>query len=300
MLKPLIIPVIHHRDRETTLAEAKLAIECDADGVMLISHAGKDEELLEVAGAAQRASRLFPVGVNLLSMSAIDAAKCAQELGLSWVWADAMGVTSRGLDEMGQQLQDFARVHPQMTLFAGVAFKYQEPEPDPVEAAHQARLAGFVPTTSGAATGQAPDIEKIRSMGRSGVLAIASGMTPENVGSYAPFLTHVFVATGVGRTEYHIDPAKLSRLVKVAREAALEGADIYGLMADMMASSLTGRMMGFSREELIARFKASQPNAMAFRQLVLKSLADAKAAMVSRADGAQFAGPVIDLTALKH
>jgi hypothetical protein len=39
---------------------------------------------------------------------------------------------------------------------------------------------------------------------------------------------------------------------------------------------------------------------MAFRQLVLKSLADAKAAMVSRADGAQFAGPVIDLTALKH
>ena len=295
--------MIHHIDPDTTLAEAKLAIDCDADGVMLISHTGKDEELLEVACAAQRATRLFPVGVNLLSMSALDAAKRAQELGLSWVWADSMGVTSRGLDAMGQQMQDFARAHPEMTLFAGVAFKYQKPEPDPAEAAHQARLAGFVPTTSGVGTGHAPDIEKIRSMGQSGVLAIASGMTPENVGFYAPYLTHVLVATGVGRTEHHIDPAKLSRLAKVARDAALDGADIYGLMADMMASSLTGRMMGFTREELIARFKASHPDAKAFRQVVLASMAEAKAAMISHTDGSQFAGPVMDLTGktgLKH
>ena len=50
-------------------------------------------------------------------------------------------------------------------------------------------------------------------MGEGGALAITSGMTPENVATYAPALTHILVATGVSRTEHHIDPAKLTALI---------------------------------------------------------------------------------------
>ena len=67
-------------------------------------------------------------------------------------------------------------------------------------------------------TGHAPDPQKIFAMGEGGALAIASGMTPENVATYAPALTHILVATGVSRTEHHIDPAKLSALIGQLRQ----------------------------------------------------------------------------------
>ena len=97
MLKPFVIPVIHHLDRATSLHQCKTAIHAGADGVMLISHTGRDDELLQVAAEAQRASPLFPVGVNLLSMKASEGAPLAKKANLSWFWADNMGVSSRGL-----------------------------------------------------------------------------------------------------------------------------------------------------------------------------------------------------------
>ena len=53
--------------------------------------------------------------------------------------------------------------------------------------------------TSGVKTGSAADIEKIRTF-RSGcgdkVLALASGVTPENVTDYIPYVDCILVATG--------------------------------------------------------------------------------------------------------
>ena len=53
--------------------------------------------------------------------------------------------------------------------------------------------------TSGVKTGSAADIEKIRAF-RSGcgdkVLALASGVTPENVTDYIPYVDCILVATG--------------------------------------------------------------------------------------------------------
>jgi len=74
-------------------------------------------------------------------------------------------------------------------------------------------LAGFIPTTSGSATGKAPQLAKIISMSQHGVLAVASGMTPDNVSDYAPYLSHILVSTGISLDEYRIDPDKLKRLI---------------------------------------------------------------------------------------
>ena len=85
-----------------------------------------------------------------------------------------------------------------------------------------ALAAGFIPTTSGSGTGSAPDLEKIVAMSRAtgGVLAIASGMTPWNVAQYAPYLSHILVATGIALDEHRIDADKLCLLIANARVAA--------------------------------------------------------------------------------
>ena len=38
-------------------------------------------------------------------------------------------------------------------------------------------------------------------------------MTPENVASYAPYLSHILVATGVALDEHSIDVEKLTQLI---------------------------------------------------------------------------------------
>lgn len=218
-LRPLVYPVIHHLDSSTTFSEIQVARTCGADGVFLISHDGADRELVDVARTAIRENAGFPIGLNLLSMGCVQAAQMALEVGSDMLWADDMGVDSHGLTDAGKEMDTIARDNPRLQLFASVAFKYRPHEPNPVGAAAHARAAGFIPTTSGDATGHAPDPQKIFAMGEGGALAIASGMTPENVATYAPALTHILVATGVSRSEHHLDSAKLAGLIGQLRLA---------------------------------------------------------------------------------
>lgn len=218
---PRVLPVIHHIEPSITLDEIQVAIDCAADGVFLISHESYDDELVEVAKQAIQEFTGFPIGLNLLSLDCWQATRKAVDIGCRMVWADDMGVDSSGLDILGRKVSDLAQANPDLQLFASVAFKYRPHEREPVMAAHQARLAGFIPTTSGEATGSAPDPAKIASMGAGGPLAVASGMTPQNVLRYSNHLSHILVATGVSRDEYHIDPAKLRSLIEAVSRTDL-------------------------------------------------------------------------------
>ena len=210
-----VYPVIHHRDPVLTLSEIDLARHFGADGVFVISHDGKDRELLHVAHHAQRQDATFPIGINLLSMPAMDAGMEAIHAGLKMLWADDMGVSSAGLTDMGKRVSRMLPNHIQ--CFAGVAFKYQPREPDPVGAARQAVRAGLIPTTSGIGTGHAPPPGKVREMGAVGPLAVASGMTPGNIAAYAAHLGYVLVATGIALDEHRMDPKKLKVFLERAR-----------------------------------------------------------------------------------
>jgi len=214
-----VFPVIHFLNIELALDQASLAKEAGADGVFLINHHGDDLVLDEVATRIKARLPGFKVGINLLASSPMTAAMMARRLGLDMVWADNMGVSSSGLTAEGRDLSRFAADHPEIGLFASVAFKYQAPELDPPAAAREARAAGFIPTTSGDRTGQEPDIFKVASMSAEcdGDLAVASGMTPENIGAYAPLLSSVLVATGVSIDEHHFDFEKLFRFVAASQ-----------------------------------------------------------------------------------
>lgn len=226
-----IYAVIHHLNPSLSLAQAKLAVDGGADGVFLISHEGEDSAVAQVAGQLRYIWDTWPaqpdaaapfIGVNLLQTNPSSALVLAASLRLDAVWIDAPGVSSGGPTPGAQLLTECMRRHPGVSVFGSVAFKYQPVDPDPAGAAAQARAAGMIPTTSGAATGVAPSLLKVKSMSAAtgGLLAVASGMTPANVAAYTPFLSHILVATGISRAEHFIDPQLLAQFVAAARGPA--------------------------------------------------------------------------------
>ena len=219
-----VLPVIHHRDAKTSVEQALLARDLGADGAFLISHGHGDRELPEVLATVKSLAPSFPVGLNLLSTPLRESLEIAMACGADMLWADNMGCSSLGLDEDGQFARAFAKRQGAPILFASVAFKHQRHEPDPELAAKVALVAGFVPTTSGPRTGTPPAQSKISSMSRAsaGTLAIASGVDPDNSTVFAPFVSHILVATGISVDGDLIDPEKLSLLLKRVRSATSE------------------------------------------------------------------------------
>ena len=213
-----IYPVIHYKDDETTINEAKIAHKAGADGVFLISHLGSNERLIPLAVEIKKLLG-FKVGLNFLGDDAIYTAKIVKDNDLDMVWSDYCGVSSLGLSFEGFELQAWARQNKQIDVFAAVAFKYQAEEPNPKLAAQLSDSAGFIPTTSGAGTGQAPTVDKISSMYKAtgGKLAVASGMTPDNISEFKPYLSHVLVSTGISKDEYHFDEDKLLLFIDKVR-----------------------------------------------------------------------------------
>ena len=92
-----------------------------------------------------------------------------------------------------------------------MAFKYQQFDPNPAQAARLAWSLGMIPTTSGARTGEPPQATKLQQMkeGATYPLAVASGLSPDNIGELAPWIEHALVATGVSVDFHHFDPRQL-------------------------------------------------------------------------------------------
>lgn len=211
-----VLPVIHHLDNETALAEAKLAYESGADGVFLISHIGTNSLLPELGKKIKSQYPGFKVGLNLLGEPIMHAAHIVKENNLDMVWGDSCGVSSLGLDNEGQQLSQWAKENSDIEVYAAVAFKYQRAEHNPKLAAQNAKQAGFIPTTSGSGTGHAPSVDKIKNMSDS-LLAVASGMDCDNIKEFAPYLSHILVATGVSLDDHHFDKEKLNKFVSIVK-----------------------------------------------------------------------------------
>lgn len=223
MHKHLVLPVVHYLDCDTSVEQASLAFSLGADGVFFISHNGANKALYKPATIVKSVHPNKLIGLNLLGESPLHALTEVRRLELDMVWTDTPGVSSEGLTPLGAELQTrLAHMAKKPLFFGSVAFKYQPKEPHPGAAARQAMLAGMLPTTSGTATGSPPSVEKAREMKSAvddGALAVASGMTPENVVEYLPYFSHFLVATGVSVDEHHFDAKKLEAFVKAVQTA---------------------------------------------------------------------------------
>lgn len=216
-MKTKIIPVIHYADDAQAMRNAEVAFEAGSDGVMVIHMEGTNHLLPPVAMAikARWPDRL--VGLNLLGVDPVIAVATSIAAGLDMTWTDdQLTHSARAPWNEAWRTSEAVTVGDGHTLFTGVAFKHQAHEPDPEVAAMKACQFGFVPTTSGSATGVAAEAGRVArlrdAIGGAAPLAIASGVTPENVHEYAPHLTHILVATGVSSSFHEFDPDRLRDL----------------------------------------------------------------------------------------
>jgi predicted TIM-barrel enzyme len=216
-VNPRIIPVIHYADDEQAMRNAGRVFDAGCDGVLLIEMQGRSAPLPAIAGAIKDRWPERLVGINFLGVDPAQALLWNVDGGLDMTWTDEQLTHSSGdQDGEAEEVREVLAAAPGHLLFAGVAFKHQREEHDPVEAALKAVRLGFVPTTSGPATGVAAEAGKIARLrigiGPEAPLAIASGIDPANASQFSPYLSHVLVATGVSTSFHEFDPAKLRDL----------------------------------------------------------------------------------------
>lgn len=211
-----IIPVIHHLNHELTLENAKMCAEEQAFGVFLISMTGDNEHLAALARTIKGRHPELLVGINLLGQSAISSIEESLDFSLDMTWSDNPIVTSKVVTEEAKKIESRIK-NSQHLFFNSVAFKYQKVEDEPGVAAWASAKLGFIPTTSGKATGHAADLTKISEMKKSigeEPLAIASGLTPENVNYFIPYIDYGLVATGISDDFHTLSREKLHSIIK--------------------------------------------------------------------------------------
>lgn len=210
-----IIPVIHHKNEVLSMNNAEMCAKNKAYGVYLISMDGDNSGL---SALARRIKLSFPelmVGINLLGYSAIDSIYEGLNYSLDMTWSDCPVVTGNSITEEAQRIKEEIK-YTKHLFFNSVAFKYQKVEKNIPQAVLNSQILNFIPTTSGEATGHAADLSKIKTMKQSlgnYPLAIASGLTPENVHEYTPYIEYGLVATGISEDFYTFDQLKLQTII---------------------------------------------------------------------------------------
>lgn len=212
-------PVIHIIDRDRALRNAGIAWSCGCPGVFLISHFGDDDQVDAIAPHIREAFPGLQIGANYLNIKPLQAVQRSMQNFYQATWADDSGITSEGVGRSALLVREAIRRGHR--YFASVAFKGQHSynDPNPGQAACEAIALGFIPTTSGAGTGIAPQVEKLAGMRAQletfDMLAVASGITPGNVIGFLPYVTHILVASGISSNFHDFDQDKLMRLMAV-------------------------------------------------------------------------------------
>jgi hypothetical protein len=211
-------PVIHVDDQEQAIRCAGIAHEAGCVGVFLISMHGNDESLDRIAPRVHQTFPSLKIGVNYLTLRASAALLRSQRLGYAATWTDCQEFIGGRVSREARCLSGILR--PGHLFFAAVAFKGQAADDLPGDSAKAAADLGFIPTTSGPGTGVAPDVSKIvgirECLQNGDPLAVASGLTPENLHHFAPHLSHALVSTGISKSFHEFDAEKLRQFMRGA------------------------------------------------------------------------------------
>ncbi len=195
--------------------------------MFLINHHHSHGHLLSVYEAVRQrlgTENKYWLGVNLLGLNIESALGCMPR-GCSGLWTDQGFIYETEDGEPGVSFiaEDFR--NDRKTLgwnglhFGGYAFKHQVKIRDLFGGAKLAKDHIEVITTSGDRTGLMPPLPKIATIrdaiGPTHPLAVASGMTPDNVDLFKPYVDCFIVATGMSSSFTSLDPS----LVKAMAEA---------------------------------------------------------------------------------
>lgn len=206
------LAVIHAETAEQVLRNADIAQNEGADGAFLINHSISVPRLIALHALVRARFPSLWLGLNMLGEAPLRALTMLPDSKTA-LWTDSAGVEEAAVSpDADEFLRRRAERQWNGILFGGVAFKYQQPVEHPDRVAKLAMPYVDVITTSGPGTGHSPDVRKIASM-KAAIgdfpLAIASGMTPENVAPFVPHADCFLVATGVSSSFTELDPARV-------------------------------------------------------------------------------------------
>ena len=224
--KHVILPVVHVENPTQAIRNTQVAKDTGCDGVFLIDmkNGAHYEELLEIHGKVRKEFPDFWIGVNFLDLETEDVFDKLNS-GIDGVWVDNAKIINTLSEQADAKVISQKRKDSKWDglYFGGVAFKYQEESTNPAKDAQIARDFMDVVTTSGIGTASAPDIQKISSM-KNAIgdfpLAIASGISPENVKKFLPITDCFLTASSllIPRTQ-NFDKRRVSAFVDTIRNA---------------------------------------------------------------------------------
>jgi hypothetical protein len=196
-----IIPVIDCINHNIIRTNIKIVKALGIQKVFLINHRISPEELIQVTISIKGEFPSMWIGINPLGMTPERA--LLGDYPLDGIWTDSL---PNSLDS-----RRFRGTH-----FGGLAFKYQ-PQPQDLRL-ETLRAIGLcdVPTTSGVATGRAPSLEKImeiRGYLGDSPLAIASGVSPSNIGDWKGIANYLLVRSSITGPGGIISGEKLDELL---------------------------------------------------------------------------------------
>ena len=230
---PVVVPVIHVLDVEQTARNIDIALDAGVTGVFLINHDFSVELFLPIVRTIRGRYPDLWIGLNFLAVTGEFAFPILGDLHREGIRIDAYWADDACIDEheslQGQtQANRIEEVRKESgwdgLYLGGTCFKKQR-EVKPEDYGVSAELATHfmdAVCTSGVATGKEADVGKIRTFReRIGqhVLALASGITPENAVVYSD-VDCFMVATGINIDSdfYNIDPPKLKQLLAITQQ----------------------------------------------------------------------------------
>ena len=203
-MKTELIPVIHMIDDDQVLLNVEICHQCGIKKVFLINHVVSIQELLKCAYRIKEEYTDMWVGVNMLGMPT-HIALSNPLVGIDGLWCDATISSNQA-----KQVRSFRGL-----FFGGLAFKYQSQPTDLESACKDAKFATDVACTSGTGTGKAPTTIKIiniRGFLGEHPMAIASGVSVDNIESYKGIVNYLLVASSITNKDDMIIKSKLIEL----------------------------------------------------------------------------------------
>lgn len=214
-----VLAVVHADHREQVLRNVAIAREAGVDGVFLNNHGIPPQRLLELHADAAAAHPGWWIGVQCLGWSPDEV---FERIGdeVAGVWVDdariRVGDPEQREAEAVAAARASARARP--LYFGGLAPRREVTDSYP-DAVIAARFVDVI-TIRSPGDGRAVDPAVLRAIERAAhrtPVAIASGITPENVAAYLPHADAFLVATGISRSFHELDAARVRALVDRVR-----------------------------------------------------------------------------------
>lgn len=221
----VFLPVVHPVSWDAALTAVEQVHAVGAPGLFLINQGLGTRDVLRLILEVRRRHPELWVGVNLLGHPPAEALELALEAcegRLDGLWSDNAGIEEDAPPELQPAGLAFAAARQRLgwrgLYFGGVAFKYQRPVAAANLPAAARAAAPYLDLlcTSGPGTGQKADVEKIAALHSAGALplALASGVTVENVADYLPYVSAFLIGTGIEHSFGILDPIRLDALAR--------------------------------------------------------------------------------------